>query len=429
MALDIDGEQAASSPFLDDISVCATSKPIDLGADAVTHKYVLYNGPIKVRLLLQQEGYRENTISTGQVDYYIDKLNLNKMTDSPSTWISQKISWTGWSNLLTFCTNLMHTVLWFLHRHIMPWSYGLCVILLTVLVRGAMFPLSRKQALTSIKMQQLAPELKKIQEKLKGDRQALAAAQMELYRKHGVHPLGSCWVLFLQMPIFLGLYYALQESIHFRLAPLFPGSPWIENLAAPDMLVKWGPNIPLISGFLGQYFNLLPVLAVVLMIGQQSLMTPPAMDEQQAMQMKMMKYMMVFFGLMFYKVAAGLCLYFIASSVWSFTERKLLPKCKTSPDAAKAGSSQPSASGGGTDASAANPVRQDERSLSRRKQKRLRQRQNRSGRREQTAAGSGNVPGRAPAGDQNNGPMGKVRTWWADLRAWWADILKKAAKK
>ena len=64
------------------------------------------------------------------------------------------------------------------------------------------------------------------------------------------------------------------------------------------------------------------------MIVQQKMMTPPPADEQQAMQQKMMKYMMVFFGLMFYKVAAGLCLYFIASSVWGFCERKLLPKKK-----------------------------------------------------------------------------------------------------
>ena len=64
------------------------------------------------------------------------------------------------------------------------------------------------------------------------------------------------------------------------------------------------------------------------MIVQQKMMTPPPPDEQQEMQQKMMKYMMVFFGLMFYKVAAGLCIYFIASSVWGFTERKLLPKKK-----------------------------------------------------------------------------------------------------
>src|SRR5581483_7049088 len=94
--------------------------------------------------------------------------------------------------------------------------------------------------------------------------------------------------------------------------------------------------------YLGPYFNLLPVVAVALMIVQQSLMTPPAMDEQQRAQMKMMKYMMVIFGLMFYKVAAGLCIYFIASSLWGFAERKLLPK-----------SSLPKGAGGLAPASAA----------------------------------------------------------------------------
>jgi YidC/Oxa1 family membrane protein insertase len=136
------------------------------------------------------------------------------------------------------------------------------------------------------------------------------------------------------MPIFMGLYFALQESTHFRLAEFWPT--WIPNLAAPDMLINWTEHIPFISRvedygsifYLGPYFNLLPVIAVALMIAQQKMMTPPPTDEQQAMQQKMMKYMMIFFGLMFYKVAAGLCLYFIASSAWGFCERKLLPKKK-----------------------------------------------------------------------------------------------------
>src|SRR5438132_12759908 len=102
------------------------------------------------------------------------------------------------------------------------------------------------------------------------------------------------------------------------------------------MLFWWSESIPWISRpedhggmlYLGPYFNLLPVIAVGFMIYQQSKLTPPPADEQQAMQQKMMKYMMIFFGLMFYKVAAGLCIYFIASSIWGLTERKLLPKRK-----------------------------------------------------------------------------------------------------
>lgn len=318
----VEGEPHPRQPFLDDIVVRAVTEPIDLKpGEQVTHSYLLYNGPVKVNLL-GELGARGKAVSSELVHRYADTLHLRTLQDYGSYGV--------WTDLLLWCTNLMHSVLGMIHW-IIP-SYGLCIIVLTLLVRGAMFPISRKQALTSLKMQELAPELKKLQEKYKNDRQAMGMAQMELYRKHGVNPFGSCWVLLLQMPIFLGLYYALQESIHFRLAPFL----WIRNLAAPDMLIYWGQSIPIISrpedmgGFLylGPYFNLLPVIAVVLMLVQTQMMTPPAMDEQQEMQQKMMKYMMIFFGLMFYKVAAGLCLYFCISSIWGLTERKLLPKAR-----------------------------------------------------------------------------------------------------
>ena len=137
------------------------------------------------------------------------------------------------------------------------------------------------------------------------------------------------------MPIFIGLYFALGESIFFRLGKFL----WIDNLAAPDMLIYWGEGIPLISDpdnqggllgflYLGPYFNLLPIIAVALMIVQQIVMTPPPQDEQQAMQFKMMRYMMIVIGIMFYKIAGGLCMYIIISTLWGLAERKLLPKKK-----------------------------------------------------------------------------------------------------
>jgi YidC/Oxa1 family membrane protein insertase len=151
------------------------------------------------------------------------------------------------------------------------------------------------------------------------------------------------------MPIFLGLYYALQESIYFRLAPFL----WIKNLSAPDMVFGWGESIPFISTgvdmgflgrwgpFLGPYFNIFPIIWVVLQIIQQKMMMLPPTSDQEAMQQKMMKYMMVFIGVMFYKVAAGLCLYFIASALWSLAERKLLPKSQLAPAGPGAGGAGP----------------------------------------------------------------------------------------
>jgi YidC/Oxa1 family membrane protein insertase len=318
--------------WYEDITVRVSTEPIEVrpGPDGeVVHKYLLYNGPVKPSLLLSQSG--EAAVDPALVDRYAYTLSLNTLTDYHSPGAMGRFSSAiYWTSLIIKCTNLMHAVLGMLYW-IVP-SYGLCIVLLTVMVRGLMFPVSRKQAMTSIKMQELAPEMKKIQEKHKDDRQALGVAQMELYRKHGVNPFGTCWLLLLQMPIFMGLYFALQESIRFRLAPFWPT--WIVNLAAPDMMIWWGENIPVLSRpedyggilYLGPFFNLLPVVAVVLMLVQQKMMTPPPTDEQQQMQQSMMKYMMVFFGLMFYKVAAGLCIYFTASSLWGLAERKLLPK-------------------------------------------------------------------------------------------------------
>ncbi|MFZ1934377.1 MAG: membrane protein insertase YidC [Thermoguttaceae bacterium] len=213
-------------------------------------------------------------------------------------------------------------------------NYGLAIILLTVLVRGCMFPLSLKQAAGAQKMQMLQPELKKLQEKHKGNTEARAKAQQELFRKHNYHPLSGCLPIFIQMPVFIGLYRSLMVAIELRDAPLFTNSiRWCSNLAGPDMLVDWHAwgwppwfNEGGSMFALGPYFNLLPLLTIVLFIVQQKMFMPPAADEQAAMTQKMMKYMMIFMGVMFYKVASGLCIYFIASSLWGLAERRFLPK-------------------------------------------------------------------------------------------------------
>jgi YidC/Oxa1 family membrane protein insertase len=154
--------------------------------------------------------------------------------------------------------------------------------------------------------------------------------------EHGINPiaqLGGCLPMIAQMPIFMGLYYCLQENVFFRLESFL----WIPNLAAPDMLFYWGNWMKMLglgigdTLYLGPYFNLLPAITVTLYILQQKFMMPPAADEQQKFQQGMMKYMMIFVGIMFYKVAAGLCMYFIFSTLWGLAERKLIPKPKPKP--------------------------------------------------------------------------------------------------
>ncbi len=95
-----------------------------------------------------------------------------------------------------------------------------------------MFPLGRKQALAAQKMQQLQPHLKELQEKYKDDKEQLTKETFALYKKHGVNPVGGCLPALIQLPIFVGLWQALNTSFPLRHAPFL----WIRDLAAPDML-------------------------------------------------------------------------------------------------------------------------------------------------------------------------------------------------
>lgn len=217
-------------------------------------------------------------------------------------------------------------MLWLLNSlHSIDIPYAVAIICLTIIVRGCMFPLSRKQAISAQKMKELQPEINKLKDKYGKDKEKLAKAQMELFSKHNYNPFAGCLPIFLQLPIFIGLYTALNASVDLRMAPFL----YIDNLAAPDALV---PNFlgGIALPFLGRDLNLLPLIVVVLFIAQQKMFMPPPADEQAALQQKMMSYMMIFFGFMFYRMPAGLCLYFIASSLWGMGERKLLDLQKAS---------------------------------------------------------------------------------------------------
>lgn len=208
-------------------------------------------------------------------------------------------------------------------------NYGIAIIMLTLLVRGGMFPLGRQAAVNAQKMQELQPEMKRINDLYKEDMQKRADAMRELYTKHNFRPLASCLPVFFQIPIFMALYRCLSVDISLRQEPLIPGISWCSNLAGPDMLFDWSSWMPEIiagrgTGYLGPYFNILPVITVALFLVQQKVLMPKATDEQTQMTQNMMQVMTVVMGVLFFKVPSGLCIYFITSSLWSLAERKLV---------------------------------------------------------------------------------------------------------
>jgi YidC/Oxa1 family membrane protein insertase len=238
----------------------------------------------------------------------------------------------------------MHWLLGVLHSVVGSW--GISIMLVTIIVRLCLFLPSRRQqtinAHMSAQITALKPQIDKLNEKYKDDFMALSQAKRELFREAGINQfaqMGGCVLLLFQMPILMGLYFCLQESVFFRLEKFL----WISNLSAPDMLGWWTEFVPIISTpwsrfgatnflYLGPFFNILPLAAVALFYVQQKLTLPPPTDDIQAQQQAMMKYMLIFTALFFYKVAAGLCLYFIVSGLWSLLERRLVPK----PDLSKA---------------------------------------------------------------------------------------------
>ncbi len=289
----------AARKKLVDVTPRLVSQEIALAAgQATTHRYEIFAGPKKPELLRQ---FGAAGAAMDDLVYY---------------------GWFGWvARPLIALLHGLHTVIG---------NYGIAILLLTVLVRGAMFPLSRKQALSSQKMQALQPEMKALAEKYKNEPEKRTRATQELWRKHGVNPVSGCLPVFIQIPIFMGLYRALATDVELRQAPLFSSAiRWCSNLAAPDMLWDWSRLLPAFlsapEAWLGPFLNLFPLVTIGLMLWQQKLFMPPAVDEQQKVQQQVMNYMMWFMALMFFKVPCGLCLYFIASSLWGIAERLWMP--------------------------------------------------------------------------------------------------------
>jgi YidC/Oxa1 family membrane protein insertase len=274
--------------------------------EPLKHTYTVFAGPKQPVLLSQYPLQGDPRNNLGELIYY---------------------GWPIWAAVARPMTAILHFF------YSIVGNYGIAIVMLTIMVRGCMFPLSRKQALGAQKMQALKPEMDKINEKYKGKPDEKTKAMQELWKKHNYNPMSGCMLAFLQLPIFIGLYRALMINVELRQAPLFGESiHWASNLAAPDMFMDWTGFMPGFitayrgMGSLGPYLNLLPFVTVGLFILQQQMFMPPATDDQTRMQQKMMKYMMILIGYMFYTVPSGLCLYIIASSIWGITEKKLLPK-------------------------------------------------------------------------------------------------------
>jgi YidC/Oxa1 family membrane protein insertase len=201
-----------------------------------------------------------------------------------------------------------------LFHYIAP-NYGVDIVLLTVSIRVAFLPISIKSQRSMMKMQRLQPQIQRLRDKFKDNNEQLQKEMVDLYKRNHVNPLGGCAPMALQLPIFIGLYEALLNSIELRQAP-FVG--WIGDLSAPECLPIPGlPRLPLM------HCQGLPVL--VLLMGltsfMQQYMTPATPDPNQQ---RMMMLTPLIFTVMFINFPAGLVLYYFSSNLLGVIQQYFL---------------------------------------------------------------------------------------------------------
>ncbi len=196
-----------------------------------------------------------------------------------------------------FLTIIAKPIFWlltFIHGWVQNW--GLAIIILTILIKLAFFPLSAASYRSMAKMRMVAPKLAKIKEQFGDDRERLNKSMMELYKTEKINPLGGCLPVIIQIPVFISLYWSILSSVEMRYAP-FIG--WITDLSKPDP------------------FYVLPVIMGVSMLLQTRLNpTPP-----DPMQAKLMQIMPIAFSVVFFFFPAGLVLYSVVNNVLSILQQ------------------------------------------------------------------------------------------------------------
>ena len=245
-------------------------------AASKTYSYTLYMGPKKLTML-QAAGHH----LAQAVDY-------------------------GWLDLIA------KPMLWLLNFfHGFTKNYGIAIILLTIVIKLAFWPITQKGMKSMKNMQKLQPKIAKLREKFKDDPARMNQEMMGLYKTYKINPLGGCLPMLIQIPFFFALYQVLMAAIELRHAPFML---WINDLSAPDRL--WlGFDIPYLHG--------LPVLTLLMGLSMylQQKMTPSIADPTQA---RIMQLLPIVFTFMFINFASGLVLYWFVNNLLSMLQQYLI---------------------------------------------------------------------------------------------------------
>lgn len=270
------------------VSSMSFSRP-DLSGSAQSDVFYIYAGPKSSRELARYDDPTANSFKRTGEDLEA-VLEGNNMLG----WLETALKW---------CLNLFYG---------MVGNYGIAIILVTILVRGIMFPLTFKGSQSTARMQDLQPKIQELQEKYKNNPQKLNQEMAEFYKREGYNPLSGCLPLLIQFPIFIAMYSLFNNHFDLRGASFIPG--WINDLSLPEAVYSF-QTINLVIWRVSA-IRILPIIYVISQLLYGRYMQQPTSAGQSAGQMKFMMYgMPIMFFFILYDVPSGLLVYWIASNI------------------------------------------------------------------------------------------------------------------
>ena len=247
-----------------------------------------------------KEPLAANAKESISLNLYIGPKELDRLSAMSDTWgLAVDFGFFG------FFSRVLLFILKIIYAGVANW--GAAIILLTVVVKAIFYPMTQKSFESGRKMQILQPKLNEIKEKYKDDKMLQSQETMKIFKENNVSPFGGCLPMFIQMPVWFALYNALLYSVELYNSSFL----YLQDLTSPDP------------------YGILPVMYGILMYASQTLMRPAPqgeVSEQQAMMMKMMKYMTVLFTFFMFTFPSGLVIYFCCNMLLSTLQQVLIKK-------------------------------------------------------------------------------------------------------
>lgn len=277
----------------------AFSRPA-LTASTQTDTFHIYAGPKSSRELARYDDPTANAYKRSG-----DDLEAVLEGNNILGWLESALKW---------CLNLFYSLVG---------NYGIAIILVTVLVRAIMFPMTFKGSQSTARMQELQPKIQELQAKYKNNPQKLNQEMAEFYKREGYNPMSGCLPLLIQFPIFIAMYSLFNNHFDLRGASFIAG--WINDLSLPEAVYTF-PTINLLIWRVSA-IRILPIIYVISQLLYGKLMQSQPASGQNAGQMKFMMYgMPIMFFFILYDVPSGLLVYWISSNVLTAVQQIVINK-------------------------------------------------------------------------------------------------------